>query len=183
MCGMDGETYQNGCFCACSHGADPRRKSRTVRCPGACPCRKNFRGMSSRASTPKESSLGAVVEANKYDAAVEALEFDEAMYMASPEHGPEAGETTPSADKLTMPKDGEQSNKKPDAIETTFRLADSNKDGVQDLAEFRGLEDVEDVVRKLFQHYDQVWLRQQYVSAKIQIYRMETRKCHSRNIE
>ena len=34
--------------------------------------------------------------------------------------------------------------------------ADSNKDGVQDLAEFRWLMDVEEMVRKLFQHYDQV---------------------------
>ena len=115
--------------------------------------------MSSRASAPKESSLGTVVEANKYDAAVEALEFDEAM--ASPEHDPEAGETTPSTDKLTKPKDGEQSNKKPDAIETRFRLADSNKDGVQDLAEFRWLGDVEEMVRRLFQHYDQVLYLQQ----------------------
>ena len=154
VCGMDGETYQNGCFCACSHGADPRRKSRTARCPGACPCRNGFRSMSSRASAPKESSLGTVVEANKYDAAVEALEFDEAM--ASPEHDQEAGETTPSTDKLTLPKDREQSNSKPDEIETRFRLADSNKDGVQDLAEFRWLGDVEEMVRKLFQYYDQV---------------------------
>ena len=100
--------------------------------------------MSSRASAPKESSLSTVVEANKYDAAVEALEFDEAM--ASPDHDPETEET----------KDGEQSNKKPDEIETRFRLADSNKDGVQDLAEFRWLGDVEEMVRKLFQYYDQV---------------------------
>ena len=41
-------------------------------------------------------------------------------------------------------------------MKTRFRLADSNKDGVQDLAEFRGLEDVEKIVRRLFQHYDQV---------------------------
>ena len=111
-------------------------------------------GTASAASAPKESSLGTVVEANKYDAAVEALEFDEAM--ASPVHGQETEETTPSKDKLTLPKDREQSNKKPDAIETRFRLADSNKDGVQDLAEFRWLGDVEELVRKLFQHYDQV---------------------------
>ena len=110
--------------------------------------------MSSRASAAKESSLGTVVEANKYDAAVEALEFDEAM--ASPVHGQETEETTSSADKLTLPKDREQSNSKPDEIETRFRLADSNKDGVQDLAEFRWLGDVEEMVRKLFQHYDQV---------------------------
>ena len=41
-------------------------------------------------------------------------------------------------------------------MKTRFRLADSNKDGVQDLEEFRWLGDVEEMVRKLFQHYDQV---------------------------
>ena len=72
--------------------------------------------------------------------------------VASPSHDPEAEETHVSQDKPTKPNDG-----KPDAIETTFRLADSNKDGVQDLAEFKGLQDVEDMVKQTFQHYDKVW--------------------------
>ena len=71
--------------------------------------------------------------------------------------------TDPEAIKDThlsqdKPKTGvQQSNGKPDAIETTFRLADSNKDGVQDLAEFWDLEDVKDMVKQTFQHYDKVW--------------------------
>ena len=46
-------------------------------------------------------------------------------------------------------------------MKTRFRRADSNKDGVQDLEEFRWLGDVEEMVRKLFQHYDQVLYLQQ----------------------
>ena len=71
--------------------------------------------------------------------------------VASSAHDPE-DETSSSQDKPTKPNDG-----KPDAIETAFRLADSNKDGVQDLAEFKGLKDVEDMVKQTFQHYDKVW--------------------------
>ena len=76
--------------------------------------------------------------------------------VAGPAHDPEAiKDTHLSQDK---PKTGvQQSNGKPDAIETAFRLADSNKDGVQDLAEFWDLEDVKDMVKQTFQHYDKVW--------------------------
>ena len=169
MCGVDGKTYQNSCFSSCTIAQDPRATNRRhIAYRGRCR-RKGVRG-----AGPKKNPQKPQKQINNNTAAV-----------AGPAHDPEAiKETTLRQDKPTKPKNEvQQSDGKPDAIETTFRLADSNKDGVQDLAEFRGLEDVEDVVRKLFQHYDQVWLRQQYVSAKIQIYRMETRKCHSRNIE
>ena len=135
VCGLDGKSYQNSCYSACTI---KRRDKKHIKCKGRCPCRSNRSKYRSAGDLPKEGQQ-QLEQTNNNTAAV-----------AGPAHNPEA-ETSSSPDKPTKPNDG-----KPDEIETAFRLADSNKDGVQDLAEFRGLEDVEDVVRKLFQHYDKV---------------------------
>ena len=141
VCGVDGKTYQNICFSSCTLAQDPQNPTRQhIRCRGKCPCNVRSAGPKKNPQEPEQINNTAAV--------------------AGPAHDPEAiKETTVSQDKPTKPKKTgvQQSNGKPDAIETTFRLADSNKDGVQDLAEFWDLEDVKDMVKQTFQHYDKVW--------------------------
>ena len=137
---MDGKSYQNSCYSACTI---KRPDKKHIRCKGRCPCKIRRRGPINRDSgvdLPKKGQQ-ELEQTNNNTAAV-----------AGPAHDPEAEETHVSQDKPTKPNDG-----KPDAIETAFRLADSNKDGVQDLSEFKGLEDVKDMVKQTFQHYDKVW--------------------------